>query len=273
MNICNWCDQPNNTNNKYCSRSCSAKYARSKRKNCAHNKYDELAEKARIIREKKIKKYNSKPKICLNCDSPINFKNKAGKFCGYSCSAKYNNIIHKNKTVPTDIKNKRRDGLIKHLIMTGTLQTEIDRLCIECGGKYKTLSSNTNRKFCSCKCAGKNRIKNNSKRMTGKKRYQYDCKFRFNLKDFSDKFSFVLIEQHGWYKAKNNGDNPTGISRDHMYSIKDGFDNNVDPYLISHPANCQLMQHTINWNKRGNSSIPIEELKKRVEEWDNKNPK
>jgi len=85
--------------------------------------------------------------------------------------------------------------------------------------------------------------------------YRADCAFKFNLKDFPDEFDFTLIETHGWYKAKNHGDNLNGVSRDHMISIRYGFDNKVDPKIISHPANCQLLRHTDNAKKQENCRI------------------
>ncbi len=106
----------------------------------------------------------------------------------------------------------------------------------------------------------------NSKK-TGLDRYRQLCEFKFNLKDHPNKFDFTLIKEHGWYKAKNRGDNPDGISRDHMYSINDGFKNNVDPYYLSHPANCRLIKQKDNSKKRDKSCITLKELITRVSEW------
>lgn len=98
-------------------------------------------------------------------------------------------------------------------------------------------------------------------------RFRQLCEFKFSLNDYPDKFDFKLIEQYGWYKAKNRGDNLGGVSRDHMYSVKDGYINNVDPKIIAHPANCKLVRHYDNSKKKDKSSITLEELKKRIEEW------
>lgn len=100
--------------------------------------------------------------------------------------------------------------------------------------------------------------------------YRKACKFRFALKDYPEEFNFSLIEEYGWYKAKNKGDNPEGVSRDHMYSISEGFKNDVDPYYISHPANCRLMRQCNNNKKKRDCSITLEELVKRVDKWDKK---
>lgn len=102
------------------------------------------------------------------------------------------------------------------------------------------------------------------------RRYRVQVSFTFSLKNFPDEFDFSLIEKYGMYKAKNRGDNPDGISRDHMYSVKDGFLNKVDPKIIAHPANCCLIQQRQNASKYSKSSITLEELMNRIEIWNKK---
>ena len=97
--------------------------------------------------------------------------------------------------------------------------------------------------------------------------YRNQCSFKFGISSYPDEFNFNLIKENGWYKAKNHGNNLSGVSRDHMYSGKEGFMNKIDPYLISHPANCQLLVHSKNVSKYDNCSITFEELKKRVDNW------
>ena len=80
----------------------------------------------------------------------------------------------------------------------------------------------------------------------------------FSLDAYPEEFDFSLIEKYGWYKAKNNGDNPNGVSRDHMFSVKDGFLNKIDPKIISHPANCRLVLQRENAKKRNKSCITLE---------------
>jgi hypothetical protein len=55
-----------------------------------------------------------------------------------------------------------------------------------------------------------------------------------------------------------------------MYSVKDGFLNNIDPKILAHPANCQLIRHNDNVSKGSKSCISIEELMMRIEIWNNK---
>ena len=91
--------------------------------------------------------------------------------------------------------------------------------------------------------------------------------FDFNLADYPEEFNFSLIEEYGWYSASNRGNNLNGVSRDHMVSVKFGYENNIDPNIISHPANCRLMRHNDNVSKNEDCSISLEELKVRIEKW------
>ena len=102
------------------------------------------------------------------------------------------------------------------------------------------------------------------------KLYRLQCAFKFSLDSYPDEFDFSLIEKYGWYAAKNHGNNLNGVSRDHMFSVKDGFINNVDPKIISHPANCQLVCHSKNASKGAKSCITLDELLRRIKQWDEK---
>jgi hypothetical protein len=92
------------------------------------------------------------------------------------------------------------------------------------------------------------------------KDYRRLCKFTFSLSDYPNKFDFSLIEDHGWYLPTNRGNNPNGVSRDHMLSIKDGWRNKVPPWKIAHPANCRLLVQRDNAKKQSRSIINETEL-------------
>ena len=105
------------------------------------------------------------------------------------------------------------------------------------------------------------------KSLSEKKRYRYECQFKFSLNEYPGKFDFSLVEKYGWYKASNRGNNPTGVSRDHMISVDYGWKNNILSEIISHPANCQLLPHNENLEKKEKCSITIEELYDRMKNW------
>ena len=58
-----------------------------------------------------------------------------------------------------------------------------------------------------------------------------------------------------------------------MLSVNEGYKLGIDPYFLSHPANCKLMIHTDNIRKNKKSSITKEELIERVKNWEIKYPK
>lgn len=105
------------------------------------------------------------------------------------------------------------------------------------------------------------------------KHYRHKAKFKFNVYDFPDEFELDLLEHNGWYCTAgmiHKPPNPNGVSRDHIYSVSDGFANKIDPEIVAHPANCRLMLHNGpagNNAKKGNSSITIDELLNRIEWW------
>jgi len=90
---------------------------------------------------------------------------------------------------------------------------------------------------------------------------------KFNINEYKDKFDLSLVTKYGWYSPTNKGNNLHGVSRDHLYCVRDGFINKVDPDIIKHPANCCLMKHTDNNLKNYTSSITLEELIDRINNW------
>lgn len=210
------------------------------------------------------KKYDENVKNkCKFCGKEIPYEKRRNQFCSKNCSASYNNkgrVGEKRKFSVEGINNIKKSNIKKHGVSEYEYYKNPNQ-CKECGKilKYKK----RNQIFCEMGCK---RIFD-KKKMTKLNIYKSQCSFKFNLNHFKDEFDFELIKKFGWYSAKNRGNNLNGVSRDHMYSIHDGFKNNVDPNIISHPANCKLMVHSDNSKKRTNSSISLDELKKRIEWW------
>lgn len=106
--------------------------------------------------------------------------------------------------------------------------------------------------------------------------YRTRCKFKFNVYDYPDEFDLSLIEKFGWYspngfKFKNKKPNLNGVSRDHQLSIFEGFKNNINPKIMSHPANCKIVEHyKENASKGSKSSFDDEELERRIRLWNKK---
>ena len=214
-------------------------------------------------------KKKKKKKYCLYCGKELIYNDSRKKFCNSSCAAKYNNLgkKHSEKT-----KKKIKFGVLKkHYsnIDEKNISNVYIKIC-ECCGKNFNAKLHPNQKFCSRKCARNYRRLKEIQNIEEQKIYYSQAKFKFSLKTYPNEFDFNLINENGWYKASNHGNNLNGVSRDHMFSVDAGYKQNIDPYLISHPANCKLMLHEDNFRKLSKCSITLDELIERVDKWNEK---
>ena len=178
-----------------------------------------------------------------------------------TCSDKCAKQLTASK-IDKDDKNIKIQQTLKEYVKSKGLKVR-NTFCKFCG---KPLLTNSRRSYCSDECYLQYKLKDKNQKQI----YKYFCKFTFSLNDFPNEFDFNLIKQFGWYKAKNRGDNLLGVSRDHKYSCEEGFKHLIDPYLISHPANCKLLQHIENSSKYIKCSITIDELQTNVINWNKK---
>lgn len=238
----------------YCSTSC-----RSKTTNLLYKNYSKSGES---LRNKKKSQY--KVKFCRTCSKELPYELRRNIYCDHSCSATGTNIgrRHTNKT-----KQKISRSLVNYAKSSGNY-TKIPSQ----GPKYSRncricLKVTKNKFYCSNLCAALDRTIKSNATKTEREKYKAACKFTFGIKDHPTKFDIALVEQYGWYSAKNRGNNSGGVSRDHMLSISDGFKQNIPPEMISHPANCRLILQSDNASKGKKSSITREQLQKRIDEW------
>lgn len=210
--------------------------------------------------------YNKNLNYCKQCDSPLPYEKKTQQFCNSSCSATYtNNTRDPNFIFKTQNTWRKKLGTIHFDNPTtknksyGTYipKPKISKTCPTCDSIF--VSNSKNHIFCHPTC---NITKN------GKIRYRALCKFNINKKEHPQLFNSTLISKFGWYTPSNKGlYNPTGLSWDHLYRIQDGFSNNIDPNIMSHPANAELVPWTIN-KSRKHSMITLEELYQRIAKWE-----
>lgn len=214
--------------------------------------------------------------VCSTCGKEFvvqerekQFPKKDKYFCSRSCANK--------RERPQEVKDKIANSLRAY---NGT--EDIIKKCVICA---ETITKKGNVKTCSKKCH-ETLIKQNSEKKIEQiitkvtnteeeykirlRHYRNCCAFKFGIKSFPDEFDFELIKEHGWYSPSNKGNNLGGVSRDHMYSVKDGFENDVPPELLAHPANCRLIIHNENVSKHRKSCITLDELKERIALWDKK---
>lgn len=174
------------------------------------------------------------------------YPKKEKYFCSRACA---NTRTHSKET-----KNQISNTLRHELIV---------KLCPFCQLLFNR--NKPKQQFCSNICSIRYRYKDIDRASIAY--YRRLSAFIFGIKDYPNEFNIELIEKYGWYKAKNHGNNLGGVSRDHMLSVKYGYENNIDPKIISHPANCKLMLHNENVSKNQHSSITLEELLARIDEW------
>jgi len=207
----------------------------------------------------KVEAYNSNMAKCKRCSTDLSYKSRKSTFCSARCS----NLSRD----PMSEETKSKIGSKVKIYRSKNKQpTKKKRLssgnCKVCHSELPPGRPIT----CSNECLIQSR-KLSSRIKTAKEQYRIECSFKFNVYDYPNHFDLDLLENFGWYKAKNRGDNPEGISRDHMLSVKYGFDNGVDPIIISHPANCMLMSQRQNASKNSKSGITLEELSERIYLW------
>jgi hypothetical protein len=240
-----------------------------------NGKYKEISENNKIKKQKLIEQYMLSPSKCGECNSNLIFEKRYSKFCNHSCSATFGNRKRAENGWRPSLEQKKKTSET----LTGEIYKPpvvIKITCKECQREFDYVKYYTYREktFCSKSCSTKfsnkkrNEIARNNR--SALINYRSACAFKFSVKDYPEEFDFSLIEQYGWYKAKNNGDNLQGVSRDHMVSIRYGFDNNLPSEHLSHPANCKLIRHGDNVSKGTKNSITYETLLKRIEDWDKK---
>lgn len=79
------------------------------------------------------------------------------------------------------------------------------------------------------------------------------------------KFNFTRELEECLFGADKKAITNDIATKDHMISVIYGFIHNIDPYLMSHPANCMILSNSSNSSKNGSCSITLDELTERVE--------
>lgn len=206
--------------------------------------------------------------FCKKCGKPFEqtlllSEWKSGKNAKAFCSSK---CAH-SRAQTEETKQKILESTRDYLLRCGLELKCKDKTCPNCGNVFHSRHT-----FCSASCATMYRhsqyIKNVGRSL---KTYRQECAFTFALNLYPEEFDFKLVEKFGWYAPKNSSKpNLNGVSRDHMVSVKWGWEHKIDPKIISHPANCRLILQSNNSSKRDDCSISYEELLKRIEVWNKK---
>lgn len=94
-------------------------------------------------------------------------------------------------------------------------------------------------------------------------KYRSQCQFRFETKHMPYVSGFDQLIKLGMRSVTN----PNGVARDHKLSIKFGYDNNIDPNIIAHPANCEYIPFRVNSSKGSSCSITLDQLLEDIKNW------
>lgn len=192
-------------------------------------------------------KYKLNPVKCKCCQTEIEYEKRQNKYCSKSCAAKITNSISR-KRGPTAAE-KLSFSKIKFILCTHTNQyysnKNPDGSTRRCSPYIKTL----------------------------KEQYYAAARFKFNVYHYPKEFNLSMIDEHGWYtcpglKRKGQPKNISGVSRDHIISISFGFANNIDPSIISHPANCRIVLHSENKKKSSKCDLTVNQLLEKIAIWD-----
>lgn len=222
------------------------------------------------IRRLGLKRIYFTEQQCIQCfEFFLKYNHSEQKFCSNSCANTYTNLNrkHSDKTKLKISKSLqlRSENILKKEKLFKNKNTD-EKIIEEKKIKVKKVRLC---RFCKINVVKELKIICENCKLSYYKFYRPLCEFKFNINDFTNKFDVDLIKKFGKYSPSNKGNNLNGVSRDHMYSVKDGFVNNIDSTIIKHPANCKLLVHPENNKKKSQSSITLEELLNRIKMWDN----
>lgn len=200
--------------------------------------------------------YEDAPKHCLECSAEILYAKRRNKFCSSKCSAIASN---RSRDKAAALEKWMATWKSNYIPSANTLKTKMPRLreCEECN---KQFTASGNQRFCKPTC---------NKTRNGKINYRNLCRFKLNIRDHRHLYNLELLESNQWYRPSNSTKgsyNPKGVTWDHLYRVEDGFANGVDPSIMSHPANAEMVTWEDNIRRR-RSSITLEELLDRIENY------
>ena len=252
-------------NPKFCSKSCAAIYNNARRSNISRSR-QRISLKSTLKRNKlhytKVKyspitnkPYNPSLNPAINWDNPKRLPTarilaKAFRF----------NLLSKD----TRLKLEESVTYLEKAYHEYKLSSkEIQFLLNIKHSEFSVFLKSLNINLRSLNDAIKKKFRNNHHK--SQKQIYWDlCKFKFPSSDYHKIKGFSKLKEIGWYhKIKN----PNGLVRDHMFSKSEGFKNNIDTKIISHPANCEFLTFQENNTKNKKCSLSLDNLIQIIENW------
>lgn len=208
-----------------------------------------------LLKKQKIVEYESNPKLCKHCNQPLTWNQRFNKFCTNTCSATFYGATRSQDSI-----KKQREKLIEKLINENKRRYPYTKVsfirCAHCEKAFRKTKHTP--KYCSLICKSSGDIK----------KYRFACKFKISNKNHPELYNWRLLAEHGWYRAANHpkGHNPKGATWDHLFRIEDGYKMGVDPAVMSHPANAEMISWEENFARK-TSIITYDELLSRISKW------
>ena len=249
QSVCNECSviyKTTNSRSKFCSLACSG-VARGRQKH-----------------ETSLTAYHQTPKLCLLCSSPIRYEAKENQFCSSSCSAKHNNALMTSASRQKQQTSLRLyfESKPKKPRVTAQLSKSVAKQNKPVDPYQETQYSYSKVHLCICEVTKKSfysqywRRYSSEAALLERKRYRYACDFTFSPYN-PQLLGYDILLKNGLYHPRKN---LTGVSRDHRFSVADGWSKRVEPSVMSHPSNCRLILHSDNNSKKTKSEISLQQL-------------
>lgn len=221
-------------------------------------------------KQDRIENYNLNPSRCKRCDVKLDYDHRHNSFCTHSCAALFNNENRTNEVKQKCIQTWRKKLVILNRDIPGgrpynkawgkphIKKYPVNRICKSCGNEFVALHHK--HIYCKPSC-------NNSKH--GKACYRFSCRFNLSPAKFPELFNSLLIREYGWYNPTNKPGptNLTGVCWDHLFRVEDGYKLDINPYIMQHPANAELVPWKVNKNRKS-SLITLNQLHERIQKWE-----
>lgn len=203
-------------------------------------------------------------------------KIETDELCSYGCGQRASYKNKQNKLMCSDFASKCPENRRKNSERAKEVYSSGKRTPAK--EAYRALPASTKRNMAWAKGLSKEtdlRILKQSKAISGRrkitdeerlKKLLYVEQCQFNLAICIDRVrGYNLLLENGMYHRHKNAN---GVVRDHRISVDYGFKHNIDPKIISHPANCEFILHKLNAKKTFKNSCTLEQLLEDIKEWD-----
>lgn len=259
INICINCGKPIiDLNKKFCSTKCNNNSEQTKNK--FRERYNSLSEDDKTIRNnKRHKTVNEKyGGYTLQCPELKN-KMKSTMIVKYGVEHSFHSEAIKQKALNTWIKKYGVDNPFKsHDIKEKIKQVLKDRYGVD-------NSANIN---------SETRVSNGIKTKI-ERGWIIPDEFLSDYQIYRKKVKRLTEVTYKVYKSIINPNNlervtngKNGFQLDHKYSIIEGFLNNVEPEVISHHCNLQMMEWGSNRTKSKRCDIDLEQLRNKIKSYE-----